>query len=171
MLEFSLASRNPTVPRRTDLDTDFRISGAVVADTEHDNDRGEPSSSGQTRGLAKWQIFAVDRYIAKNIHRRIGTAEIANVAGFSVNYFCRAFRASSGKSPQEHIKELRVEQAKAYLTSSSQSLADVADQCGFADQAHFTRVFKSVTGDAPMRWRGRHVALTIASTQDEGFSK
>lgn len=155
MLEYSSVDRSPAVPLKSGSESRFPAHKELVIDT----DGCSPVLSSNTRGLAKWQLFAVDRYIEQNIHRRIGTAELASVAGFSVNYFCRAFRTSSGKSPQEHIKEQRVEQAKSYLVVSSQPLADVADQCGFADQAHFTRVFKSVTGDAPHRWRGRHIAL------------
>jgi AraC-like DNA-binding protein len=32
-------------------------------------------------------------------------------------------------------------------------LCEIAIQCGFADQSHFTRVFSAKTGSAPGRWR------------------
>jgi AraC-like DNA-binding protein len=39
------------------------------------------------------------------------------------------------------------------LVSSSLALAQVADRCGFADQSHFTRDFRSLTGMTPRAYR------------------
>jgi AraC family transcriptional regulator len=41
------------------------------------------------------------------------------------------------------------------LLDSSNSIADVADACGFADQSHLTRVFSRLVGDSPAAWRRR----------------
>jgi AraC-like DNA-binding protein len=39
------------------------------------------------------------------------------------------------------------------LVSSNLALAQVADRCGFADQSHFTRDFRSLTGMTPRAYR------------------
>jgi AraC family transcriptional regulator len=43
--------------------------------------------------------------------------------------------------------------ARQLLRESALPLADIAVQCGFADQSHFTRVFSGRTGLSPGRWR------------------
>jgi AraC family transcriptional regulator len=36
------------------------------------------------------------------------------------------------------------------------SIAEISAQLGFTDQAHMTKVFRSVTGDTPASWRRTH---------------
>jgi AraC family transcriptional regulator len=47
----------------------------------------------------------------------------------------------------------RVERATILMLASNCSLGDIAMQCGFADQAHFSRHFRLVTGVSPAAWR------------------
>lgn len=47
----------------------------------------------------------------------------------------------------------RVAAAKIRMRSEHMSLAQIALACGFSDQSHFTRVFSTVTGMTPGRWR------------------
>jgi AraC-like DNA-binding protein len=42
------------------------------------------------------------------------------------------------------------------LLDTHASLAEVATECGFADQSHFTRVFTNHEGSSPGKWRRRH---------------
>jgi AraC family transcriptional regulator len=43
--------------------------------------------------------------------------------------------------------------AKSLMLSTSMPLSEIALNCGMADQAHFTRIFRQSTGDTPARWR------------------
>ena len=56
-------------------------------------------------------------------------------------------------SPGEYQRRLRVEHAGRQLTTTRRSLAEIAAAAGFADQAHFSRVFKDQTGVTPTRFR------------------
>jgi transcriptional regulator GlxA family with amidase domain len=47
----------------------------------------------------------------------------------------------------------RVERSKSMLQHSDVALAEIAGLCGFADQSHFTRMFKSFVGMTPAAWR------------------
>jgi len=49
------------------------------------------------------------------------------------------------------IKRFRVEQAKKNILVGNQFIV-AADECGFADQSHFSRIFKEVTGMSPTKW-------------------
>ena len=53
----------------------------------------------------------------------------------------------------EHVRRVRVEKSLAFIKQSHDSLTDIAHRCGFADQSHFTRVFKDLTGLKPNSFR------------------
>jgi AraC family transcriptional regulator len=87
-----------------------------------------------------------------------GLASLAAEAGLHRAHLARAFRARYGVSIGEYLRQARVERAIAELSRSSDapvSLAELALRCGFADQSHFTRVFRRRTGTTPGRFRRR----------------
>jgi AraC family transcriptional regulator len=78
---------------------------------------------------------------------------IARECGLSPSHFTRAFAISVGQPPHQWLLEQRVDLARQLLSESALPLADIAIQCGFADQSHFTRVFSARAGVSPGRWR------------------
>lgn len=78
--------------------------------------------------------------------------QLADAAGTSVRQFTRAFRAEHGVSPHQYILGRRIAHARQ-LIRQGLPLADVAAQCGFADQSQFTRTFARLTGSTPGRFR------------------
>ena len=80
-------------------------------------------------------------------------AEISSQVGVHPLRLARAFRKRYGCSLGEYQRRLRVEQASRQLATTRRSLADIAVSAGFADQAHFSRVFKDHTGLTPAKFR------------------
>jgi len=80
-------------------------------------------------------------------------ADIAEACGLSRSYFIKAFRQTVGTTPHRWLLEQRVQKAKELLRVPGQSITDTALRCGFADQAHMTRVFTSLVGVSPGAWR------------------
>lgn len=78
---------------------------------------------------------------------------LAAESGLSAGYSIRAFKASTGEPPHRWMLRHRIERSKALLSGTHATLAEVASQCGFADQSHFTRVFKSFAGFSPAAWK------------------
>ena len=68
-------------------------------------------------------------------------------------YLARQFRHHVGCSITEYRKLLKARAAARVLNSPNVSFAAVADEFGFADQSHFGRAFKSVTGLTPLNYR------------------
>ena len=68
-------------------------------------------------------------------------------------YLARQFRYHIGCSITEYRKLLKARAAARALNSPNVSFAAVADEFGFADQSHFGRAFKSVTGLTPLDYR------------------
>lgn len=91
-------------------------------------------------------------YLIENFDSDIGLEELAKVAGLSRAHLIRAFRKEYHITPHAFLTDRRVLVARQLLREGRMP-ADVAAECGFADQAHFTRHFKSRTGITPGQFR------------------
>lgn len=103
--------------------------------------------------LARWQERRAKELMAANLTGSVTLADLAKACELSIRHFTRAFRGSTGMSPHAWLLSLRIEKAKGLLTNSPRMLADVALDCGFADQSHFTRTFQRAVGVSPGEWR------------------
>ena len=83
----------------------------------------------------------------------IGLSELADEIGVHPTYLARAFRARHGVSVGEYGRRLRLAWAATELADSDTPVAMIAKQAGFADQSHFTRLFKQYIGTTPARYR------------------
>lgn len=77
----------------------------------------------------------------------------AELCGISESYFHMLFKKWSGLSPVDYRNRLRVAHAKSFLSNTSMSVNEIALSVGFDDQFYFSRVFKSVTGMSPQKYR------------------
>ena len=110
------------------------------------------------RGLSPAVRTRVLELIDARLGRGISIDELAREADLSPSYFMRAFKQAIGRPPHQHILTLRLERARRLLEQPGASLSDIALRTGFADQAHFTRLFKrefGVTPGAVLRGRAR----------------
>lgn len=120
------------------------------------NEMGEAAAPTKERargGLAPWQIRKVSSYIDANLDRAIRNEELAAIARLNTSHFGRAFRNSFGEPPHEHVIRRRVERAQGLMLSTDAPLSAIALDCGLADQAHLSRLFRRVVGESPRAWR------------------
>jgi len=103
--------------------------------------------------LAPWQLRRATDLMGSRLGNELSLAELAAACELSLSYFKRAFRQSTGETPHRWLQRQRVDHAKGLMSSTAQSLAEIAAACGFADQSHFTRVFSAVAGMSPAVWR------------------
>lgn len=101
---------------------------------------------------------AVDLFYARS-GEKLTVAQVARHVGISVNQLERLFRKTIGESPQHCLLHIRIEQASRLLRESHASMADVAQTCGFYDQAHFSRAFSAAVGCSPLAYRRRHQTI------------
>lgn len=78
--------------------------------------------------------------------------EMADIMGMNPYYFHRIFSKTIGLTPQTFINFLRVSKATKLLKNYD-SLASIALECGFYDQAHFTKEFKKYHGLTPTKYK------------------
>ncbi len=91
----------------------------------------------------------VEEYIDTHLAETLELQTLAALAGLGVCSFSRRFRATFGCPPYAYVSECRVTRAKRLLADPRRPLKQIAIDCGFADQAHLTRVFKSRLGITP----------------------
>lgn len=91
-------------------------------------------------------------YLAENYESDMGLEELARIAGLSRAHLIRAFRKEFHITPHAFLTDVRIRQARRLLRVGAPP-ATVAMECGFADQAHFTRHFKARTGVTPGQYR------------------
>lgn len=124
----------------------------------------EVKPSGLRQALAPWQALRVVDYIKTNLETPIRVEDMAAVTRLSTSYFFRAFRRSLGVSPHAYVVVLRLARARELLARSDEPLSQIAAACGFADQAHFSRVFHRNVGRAPGIWRRERRGLVTRDT-------
>jgi len=107
----------------------------------------------QQRPKSSRAVLRVESYIVGNLDGDLSLKVLAEQAGLSPFHFARLFRNVTGRTPHRYVMERRVEGAVTMLRESAMSLSEVALECGFASQSHFTTVFRQHIGVTPARYR------------------
>ena len=92
------------------------------------------------------------RYIEANFARTVRLEEICGAACLSPSYLIRAFEQRYHMTPHAYLLNQRIQHARNQLRQGRQ-IAEVAQDTGFADQAHFQREFKKHLAATPGQYR------------------
>ncbi len=98
--------------------------------------------------LAQMEQFLDDTYT-----RPIALKEIARAAGVSQQHLLKLCRAAGRPTPMKQLYAKRLEIATDLLLHTGFSVAEIAQQCGFVNQFHFSRKFKQAIGHSPLKLR------------------
>jgi AraC family transcriptional regulator len=110
--------------------------------------RSKPAESKPPLCLEKAKEFLHD-----NFSTSIGLNELAKSAGVHPTHLARVFRQFENCTAGDYVRRIRIENARNRILSTNESLVEIALETGFADQTHFTRSFKRVTGMTPTEFR------------------
>lgn len=80
-------------------------------------------------------------------------ADLAQSLDIHPVHLSRHFSKYFGMSLGDYIRTVKIQQALALLPNAALSLTDISFECGFADQSHFTRSFKSLYHVTPLHYR------------------
>lgn len=103
--------------------------------------------------LSPPKLKRVIDFIEANLQESIGLDDLARAAGLSANHFLRVFKLATGETPYHFLRARRLERARQMLADDAMPLAELALECGFANQAHFTAAFSREVGISPGRYR------------------
>jgi len=93
-------------------------------------------------------IKRAQAYIEDHYEENFSLDDIAAHVYLSPYYLIRVFSRIIGLPPHIYQQQIRIRHAKEMLVHGF-SLAEVANQTGFADQSHFSNVFKKMVGVTP----------------------
>lgn len=94
-------------------------------------------------------------FMKQNYNRKITLKEVADNTYVSQWHLSKLLNRHTGQNFSELLNSIRVEAAKELLKDPALRIGDVADEVGFLDLAHFSRVFKKVTGTSANEYRNR----------------
>lgn len=122
--------------------------------------RNDPKSRARFSGRVL-DVVALDRvrqFLDAEHQRIVSSSELEVISGLTRYDLARQFRMAYGSSPYRYSLSRRLDYARCRLSNEG-SLADLALEAGFSDQAHFTRMFKSAYGVTPARYVRLHTSL------------
>ncbi|MGE4195073.1 MAG: helix-turn-helix domain-containing protein [Pseudodesulfovibrio sp.] len=105
----------------------------------------EPSGGEET-------VEIIKTYLADNLAEKVSLDDLARAANLSRYHLLRVFQAGAGLPPHAYQNQLRVDLGRQLL-AKGHPVSEVALEAGFADQSHFTRVFRKYTGATPRQYR------------------
>ena len=98
-------------------------------------------------------ISAVLAHARDNLDQPLRLPDLAARAGLSVFRFDQRIRALFGMSAGQYVTRLRIEHACERLRHGTTPIAEIALECGYADQTAFSRQFRKVVQLTPQKYR------------------
>jgi AraC family transcriptional regulator len=110
-----------------------------------------PAAAGPAGEAPAWLREAA-RIVAERCCEPIALSDVAREVGVHASHLAREVRRHYGSSVGELVRRARIQHALRRIHAVG-SLAELAMECGFADQSHFTRCFRRLVGVTPGRYR------------------
>lgn len=126
------------------------LVGCIVAGLLEIPEQGNEQTNGR---LTQAQMNRLISRFNECSDCRLTVAEMATTVGLSESWFANVFKQTTGKTPLQWQLGRRVELAQKLLAESELTVADIAAQLGFSDQAHLTKAFRQIAGETPAAWR------------------
>lgn len=95
----------------------------------------------------------VKEFLRENFSEPPTLDELASAVGVHPTHLARVFRQFERCTVGDYIREARITYARQRMLESNVPLVEIALAAGFADQSHFTRSFKRITGMTPTEFR------------------
>ena len=93
------------------------------------------------------------RYINSNYHKNFKINLIAKEFGVTPQYLSNVFKKYIGKTAAQYLWEVRIEKAGQLLCQTELSISEIAYQCGFVNQYHFSKKIKAYYNCSPSELR------------------
>ncbi len=93
--------------------------------------------------------------IRERLLQDVSPEEVASAVNMSYSWFRKLFKDYTGLSPAHYILELKIRQAKDLLSTTRQSIKEIAYRLNFDDIPYFSKVFKKYTGLSPQSYRDK----------------
>jgi AraC-like DNA-binding protein/ligand-binding sensor protein len=102
-------------------------------------------------------IYRSISFIRQNYQRDITLQDVSEHVGLTPTYFSKLFGEEMAMSYTDYLNRVRIESAKL-LMKEDLTLAEISQRAGFNDQSYFSKVFRKLEGQSPLKWRTKHYA-------------
>ncbi len=117
---------------------------------------GAAARGGDQRGRRHPAVDEALRLIHRPGARVPSMAWLARQTGVSPTHLGRIFSDALGVSPLRYARRCAIDQARHLLANTTLPCRTIAERLGYGDPLYFSAVFKRLTGESPMAFRGRH---------------
>ncbi|HYE74993.1 MAG TPA: helix-turn-helix transcriptional regulator, partial [Blastocatellia bacterium] len=100
----------------------------------------------------KW-VSTVKEIIHDRWNENISLKELSHLANVHPVTISKNFSKYFSCTLGEYLRRVKIEKSLYLISQTEQALTEIALQCGFADQSHFIRTFRAMTGFLPKHFR------------------
>ena len=109
------------------------------------------------RNRSSTNVEAAIGYMEKNYQNsQLSLSDIAKAVNISDSYFARLFKQETSYTPKHYLNNIRLRQAKWYVTYTSDSINTISYLCGFDNPQYFISKFKAKYGTTPQAYRQKN---------------
>ena len=123
----------------------------------------DPSKASQTsyamfnvhKGHGDKEIMRAQELIESNFSEAMKMEDLARQIGISPRHFIRRFKKATDETPLRYLQQIRIERAKEYLETTSETVNEITQVIGYENSSSFRKLFKEATGLSPGEYRSR----------------
>ena len=93
------------------------------------------------------------QYIGEHFREQITSKDAAEFCSYDQSYFCRTFKKHFGMNFSEYLNRYRVYRSREYLEEGKQTIAEIAECCGFRTTGHYSECFRESLGILPSGYK------------------
>jgi AraC-like DNA-binding protein len=151
-----IAPRIKTLERRSGFDSVLELMSILHDLSISRNIRvlsGNPGAPADVLFTDSRRVEKVVQYMNENFGKSVRLGEGAKIAGMTETAFSRFFRAKTGVTFVDCLNDIRLGHASRMLIDTTNSIAEIAYDCGFNSISNFNRIFKKKKGIRPKEFR------------------
>lgn len=118
--------------------------------------KAEPQPQSDAEDPNSFVVRQAQAYIAEHCAERLSLQDVADHCYVSQWHLSKLLNKHLSQSFYDLLNTVRVRQAKQLMADPSLRISEVAERVGYADTAHFSRVFKKLEGVSAGEWRNLH---------------
>lgn len=98
-------------------------------------------------------VLAAKEYIEAHSLEKFSLKKMSEALYINGSYLLRQFKSHTGQTLLEYHNAVRCERAKELLRNTPMCISEIGEAVGFVSSAHFSHVFKKITGYTPTSYR------------------
>ncbi len=155
-LEEAIEGMTANLKRHPAVDDVYRRMEAGLQQDTEDGDAEEKDAAGAVRSEAgSFIVKNAMTYIREHYKEKLTLSEVADKTYVSQWHLSKLLNKHMEQSFSEILNTVRIEEAKKLLEDPALRIGDIADEVGFLDMAHFSRVFKKICGISANEYRNQ----------------